>query len=252
MTINVLHLSDNAPAGGASLHSGRAFRFEREMSILSRNWLKRQGLLVKEEFYTPWGICDLVGVSFSPDRVRQRLRLRQFEPIGPRFRVAILNRIPDAQTGKAISFGRLEREFSNWATPQVLQNEIGNLIETGFVTNSRQDRLQKLNGWVPLHRRIVALELKLWRVEEALNQARSHLRFATHAYVGFPEELALRVARSKRRHDFLNAGVGIVAVTSSQCKVLVPARSGSEETDKVFQMHCVERFWRTRVRGNSP
>ncbi len=250
LNINALHLSDNAQGGGP-LQSGRAFQFEREMSAPSRDWLKRQGLIIKEEFSTPWGICDLVGVSFAQERVLQRLSLGQREPIGPPFRIALLNRIPDSQTGKTVALDGLEREFNDFLTPSEIQRALKSLVESGFVVTVHSGCLQKLNGWAPLHWRIVALELKLRRVEEALNQARSHLRFATHSYVGLPSELALRVAQSSRRRDFLNFGVGIVAVSPTHCQVVVRSRGqSSAEQDKVLQMHCVERFWRTRVRDN--
>jgi hypothetical protein len=227
------------------------FRLEREMATPGREWLKRQGLLIKEEFSTPWGICDLVGVSFSQERVRQRLNLGQREAIGPPLRIALLNRIPDSEAGETVAPARLESEFNDLLTPCEIQRALRNLIESGFVVTVHSGCLQKLNGWVPLHWRIVALELKLRRVEEALNQARSHLRFATHSYVGLPSELALRVAQSTRRRDFLNLGVGIVAVSPTHCEVVVRSQGqSSAEQDKVLQMHCVERFWRTRVRDN--
>jgi len=218
-----------------------------------REWLSRQKLLVKEEFSTPWGLCDLVGVSFKRKNVRQRLSLKQYDPIGPPLRIALLNRIPDFQTGETISFRQLKREFANWISPDALERELTTLKESGFVVQSAPTRLQKLNGWVPLHRRIVALELKLLRVEEALNQARSHLRFATHSFVGLPTELAFRIVRSRRRYDFQHAGVGIIAISPASCEVLLPPCSPEpREKDVIFQMHCVERFWRTRVRDNCP
>jgi len=233
------------------VETGNVFQLEREMAAPGREWLKRQGLLIKEEFSTPWGICDLVGVSFSQERVRQRLNLGQRGPIGPPLRIALLNRIPDAQTGETISIGQLESEFRDWVVPSAIQGELGHLIDSGFVISVRPDCLQKRNGWVPLHSRIVSLELKLSRVEEALNQAWSHLRFATHSYVGFPRELAIRVAKSRRRRDFLGAGIGIVAVGPIRCEVLVPSRNrSSDERDAVLQMHCVERFWRSCVTNN--
>ena len=53
------------------------FRIEREMNSSARTWLARLGLMVKQEFYTPWGICDFVGISFDSARVKQRLDLGQ-------------------------------------------------------------------------------------------------------------------------------------------------------------------------------
>jgi hypothetical protein len=233
------------------LLSERAFLLEREMLTPGRDWLRRQGLLTKAEFSTPWGICDLVGVSLLRERVRQRLSLGQHEPIGPPLRIALLNRIPDAKTGKKVALETLEFEFNDLLPPGELQKILRTLIESGYVVEARSGCLQKLNGWVPLHWRIVALELKLERVEEALNQALSHLKFATHSYVGFPSKLAIRIARSKRRRAFLDAGVGVLGISPQGCEVLVPSQNqDSMERDRILQMHCVERFWRTHVKDN--
>ena len=53
------------------------FRLERDMVQSARNWLTDQGFQTKSEFYTPWGVCDLVAVSFKEASVRQRLALGQ-------------------------------------------------------------------------------------------------------------------------------------------------------------------------------
>jgi len=226
------------------------FRFEHEMAAPARNWLKQQGLLVKAEFSTPWGICDFVGASFARDRVLKRLSLGQRDPIGPPSRIALLDRIPDVQTGEIVSYEELEGEFEDWLSPDGVFRSLQALIDSRFVFSPAPYHFQKLNGWVPLHWRIVAMELKLSRVEEALSQARSHLRFATHSYVGLPDALANRVAKSKRRWSFLNAGVGIVAVRKAGCEVLLPSRGQAKEKDRILEMHCVERFWRTWITGS--
>ena len=200
---------------------------------------------------TPWGICDLIGISLSQKRIRQRLNLGQRDSIGPPQRIALLNRIPASESGKSITTKGLAREFGGILQETELRKELDRLIEGGFVRDIRSDSFQKLNGWVPLHRRIVALELKLNRVEDAFVQAQSHLRFATHSYVGFPRELALRVTNSKRRADFFDAGIGIVGIDRRNCEIFLrPRHQVSHQKDNVFQMHCVERFWRTMIRGN--
>jgi hypothetical protein len=236
---------------GSDVHSKSGFQLEREMLDSARNWLIQQGLLVKEEFNIPWGICDLIGVSLSQKRIQQRLNLGQRDSIGPPQRIALLNRIPDSESGRSITATRLMREFEGIFMESELRRELDRLSEGGFVRGVRSDSYQKLNGWVPLHRRIVALELKLSRVEEACAQAQSHLRFATHSYVGFPRELALRVTKSKRRADFVHEGIGIVGIERSNCEVFLrPRHQISHQKDNVFQMHCVERFWRTMIRDN--
>src|SRR6267378_4596873 len=113
---------------GGKVDTDISFRLEREMAAPCRDWLKRQGLLIKEEFATPWGICDLVGASFSQERVRQRLNLGQSEPIGSPLRIALLSRIPDAQTEKTVALGWLEREFNDLLAPGEIQRALRSLI----------------------------------------------------------------------------------------------------------------------------
>jgi hypothetical protein len=226
------------------------FRFEHEMANSARNWLKRQGLMVKEEFYTPWGICDLVGAALDANRVRERLQLGQKHPIGPLIRLEILNAVPDAETGQSTTREELAHKYQDLLAATEVCAEIDKLITGKFVTVTEQGTLQKVNGWVPLHTRLVALELKLNRVEEALGQAISHQAFADESFVGFPTGLAGRIAASPRAARFLAGGVGIVSVGKSRCHIVLRPETRRHPINPTLQMHCVERFWRTRIKGN--
>jgi hypothetical protein len=233
--------------GGDALQTQRVFRVEREMLGSAKLWLQQQQLLIKQEFYTPWGVCDLLGVVLCENRVRQRLSLGQRNPIGPPRRIAILNRIPDFDSRQSISKKRLAREFTGVVSETELEGEINRLIEAGFVQPTPSGQFQKLNGWFPLHERIVALELKLERVEEALQQAVSHFKFVSESYVGLPDPVASRVFNGKRLAQFLAYGVGLVAVGLDRCDVLLPSGLAPVSPDTVLQMHCAERFWRTYI-----
>ncbi|MGD0459232.1 MAG: hypothetical protein ABSC21_15970 [Terriglobia bacterium] len=226
------------------------FRFEHEMANSARNWLKRQGLMVKEEFYTPWGICDLVAAELDRKQVRKRLRLGQKHPIGPLIRLEILNAVPDAEEGQSTTLEELAHKYQDLLAATEVCAEIEKLITGKFVKVGEHGTLQKLNGWVPLHKRLVALELKLNRVEEALGQAISHQAFAEKSFVGFPTGLAERIATSPRAARFLAEGVGIVSVGKSRCHIVLHPETRRHPINRTLQMHCVERFWRTRIKGN--
>src|SRR5271157_1389179 len=153
----------------------RPFRFEHEMSVSALRWLRQDGLIAKSEFSTPWGICDFVGVDIDPERAAYRLQLRQKSAVGPMIRVDLLARIPDENSGKSVSLSRLSSLYRDRLTEDQIEQELQSLRTGRFVTfDVRYKHVQKINGWMPLHRRIVALELKLSRVDEALNQAMSH------------------------------------------------------------------------------
>jgi hypothetical protein len=223
------------------------FRFEHEMVAPARRWLARQGLMVKEEFFTPWGVCDLVGVSLDRGRIKERLRLGQKRPIGPLIRVEILNAIPEGGEAQFATFEGLETEYRDLVTPSQLRAEVESLIENKFVVTTERGALQKVNGWAPLHARIVALELKLNRVEDALSQAVSHLAFAEESFVGLPTGLAERIANSPRAAKFRSEGVGILSVGVSRCRIVLSPETPHGPVNSTLQMHCVERFWRTRI-----
>jgi hypothetical protein len=226
------------------------FRFEHEMASSARDWLKHQGLMVKEEFYTPWGICDMVGVKLDRRQVRKRLQLGQNDPIGPLIRLEILNAVPDVEEGKSTTLEELAHSYQDLLAPTELSTEIDRLVAGKFVRRGENGSLQKVNGWVPLHTRLVALELKLNRVEEALAQAVSHQAFAEESFVGLPRGLAERIAISPRAARFQAEGVGIVSVGRGGCRVVLRPESRRHPINRILQMHCVERFWRTRAKDN--
>jgi hypothetical protein len=132
-----------------------------------------------------------------------------------------------------------------------VSDETARLITDRFVVSPSRGRLQKVNGWMPLQDRLVAVELKLTRIDEAMQQALNNLGFAEESYVGLPVELARRVAANASRwSDYFDAGVGLLSVARRGCQVLVSARKTGNWTDTAIQLYCVEKFWRTRSKGN--
>src|ERR1700674_2146696 len=158
------------------------FARESEMEAPVRHWLRREGLQIKGEFALPWGICDFVGLSFNSSRVSRRLKFGQSQAIGPLRRIKLLDRIPDHESGLAISFLQLQQMYNDSPYAPILANEIRKLLAGRFIIQNENGLLQKQNGWAPLHERIVAVEIKLSRVSEALGQAISHRVFATESY----------------------------------------------------------------------
>lgn len=226
------------------------FRCEAEMAEPAERWLISQGLQVKREFSLPWGTCDLVACSLNKHKIRKRLSLRQSRPLGPPERILVLMGIPDEQEETSISPKRLARSLAGVLDGPRIAREVERLVRDRLVRKTDKGTLQRSNGWLPLHRRLVAVELKLSRVVEALNQASCHLGCVDEAYVGFPRDLARRVVRSSSRRSFAERGVGILGVTPDGCRVLLRARLRGARPDAVLQAHCTERFWRSRLKGS--
>jgi hypothetical protein len=214
--------------------------------------MQSNDMIVKSEFVTPWGICDLVGLAFNPDRAARRLSLKQTRTVSSITRAVLLLKIPDVEDGKSITVDRLARHCAPSIPEDVVLKEVERLVADRFVIALSRGRLQKVNRWMPLHDRLVAVELKLLRVEQAMRQALNNLRFADESYAALPVEVACRVASSACRWSrFFDAGVGLLGVSRRSCEILVPARKTSDWTDKAVQLYCVEKFWRSSIRGNS-
>lgn len=232
------------------------FRIEREMVSPAVEWLKGSNLLIKREFHTPWGVCDLVGLRFNEAKVQERLSLGQRSTIGSALRIMLLQQIPDCRAHRSVTVERLVQMFDGLLTADEIGGEITWLVKGKFVHRTRKGSLQKRNGWAPLQDRLVAVELKLSRVEDVFSQALSNLVFADESYVGLPASAAGRLLETRRCHEFERSGVGVVSISRDSCKIILPSRRRDLPVDPLIQMGCVERFWRTRtqvpmmVRGN--
>jgi hypothetical protein len=224
----------------AAVH--RDFDFERDMWIPAVKWLNAQGLIFKREFRTPWGICDLVGLEWEHSRVLDRIESRQTASLGTSKRIAMLQLVPSEATGEFTTKQELSHRLGEPLAE--IERELNHLIRARFVRVGENGSLTSSINWAPLHRQIIAVELKLDRVEQAIAQARSHLAFATASFVGFPEALAERIARDHRSQGLVAQGVGLLSVTKSGASVLISAlKTSNVFEDPALQMHCVERFW---------
>ena len=213
-------------------------------------WLRSHGLSIKTEFITPWGICDLVASNVRKQNRARRLRLGQIEPISSLTRTALLLSIPDHETGKSVTLRSLVKNCAPVVAEDIVVAQTEKLIVDGFVVRRSGGSLQRLNGWMPLHKRLVAVELKLNRIEEAMSQALSNLSFADESYVALPTEICQRVATKPQRWtNYLDAGVGLLAVSARSCSIIKkPQRQFPP--DPVLQFYCVEKFWKTYSKGS--
>lgn len=217
----------------------------------AERWLLAQGFLVRDEVPMPWGVCDLVGMRVSKRRAQLRLRLGQRKRIYSLPRIELLARVPDVDTGTAISLRTLGREFGWLWSPTQVERELNDLVSQGFLIRRGRTLLQRVNGWAPLHRSLVAVELKLGRVDEAFHQAKTHLAFTPLTYVGFPSSTALRVARGDWGVRFREAGVGVLAIDRDACRALIRPRKSSPFVSKSMAMYVGEKFWTDWLRDNT-
>ncbi len=227
------------------------FESETKMTKPVIRWMQALGLQVKAEFITPWGICDLVGLSFRPNQVRQRLRWGQTQPVTSVSRAALLLKIPDEKTGQSISLKTLAKEYASFIPEDVVEAQTQRLISEKFVIRTDSGLLQKRNGWFPLHKRLIAVELKLNRIEEVMSQASGNLLFAQESYVALPQDVAQRVSEKRTRWaSFFEKGVGLLSISPRSCRVIIRSRPPASSADQLLQFCSVEKFWRTYPKGS--
>ncbi len=229
------------------------FALESDMTASVERWMKRAGLHVKAEFISPYGYCDLVGVQFDQKRMNHRLRLNQMKPVGSIIRSELLLQIPDVETKQSISFKQLASKYASFMDRDTLKLEVERLIADRFVIRITNGNFQKVNGWMPLQKRIIAVELKLARIKEAMSQASGNLDFADESFVAFPLDVAKRIVKNRHRWaDCFDEGVGLIGVSPHRCSVLIPSIRLASEPDPALKFHAVEKFWRSRpwIKGN--
>lgn len=208
-------------------------------------WMSSLGLAVKAEFVTPWGMCDLVGSCPRKRNRSKRIKFGQTNSVSSLSRTALLLSIPDIASNETTSIQCLISTFAPLIPEQTIISETDRLVDDGFVSRTGS-RLQRLNGWIPLHKRLMAVELKLHRVEEAMNQASANLMFADESYVALPDRLALRVYdRPRRWNEHFERGVGLIAVSARSCRIIRKSFHKLTKPDPILQFYSVEKFWRT-------
>ncbi len=225
------------------------FSYEHEMVKPAEAWLKSKRLMVKREFPTPWGICDLVGCSFNKQNVNKRMRLGQKRPIGSHFRTMLLSKIPEENENRPIEFTHIVGLFSEFFDEEHISLELDRLERDKFVCKTNCGSFYRLNGWMPVHKRLVALELKLSRIQEVLHQAIANLEFADESYVGLPMEIAQHLVGNNSVLSFVESGIGIVGLNLEGYRVFRSPSKSKKRVDPILQTYCVERFWRNLPKG---
>lgn len=229
------------------------FRLESEMTAPAIEWLTSQGMHWRREFATPWGPCDLVAMSFDPVALEQRRRNRQYKAIASSRRAGLIFGAAYAETSEPSV--ALSREHQAWrdewlqAIADSHNPDIARLIADGWVIRNESGQVTRRQPWLPLHARLVAVELKLSRVKDALRQASRHLVFATESYAAFPMTVAERVREKRERWaEYFARGVGVLGIAPGHSAILIPSQSDPMRLWLEMRWYAPELFWRDRPR----
>jgi hypothetical protein len=226
------------------------FKYEADMTGPVLNWLRDQNLFIKTEFPTSWGICDIIAVDFNEKHLKIRHQLGQVKSINSVNQFSLIQHIPDIETGKSVTINKLKKLESDTYLSFDIKDQLHKLIKGKFVISHKKGHYQKVNGWMPLFNKIIAIELKLNRINDAIFQASNNLKMATESYVALPHSVANRVNTSPKISHFINNGIGLIAVYPYKCEVLLKPHANIDNIDTAIQSLITERFWKMWLKGN--
>ena len=230
--------------------------FEREshMKPIVRAWMESKGLTVKEEFPSHVGICDLAGCRLRRAAMAARVREGQLKAIGPLVRVHIWEHIPNDGEHRTVSVAALVSLHHGLLSHERVLQELGRLEQRGFIRRTSAGTYQKVNGWHPLHARLVAVELKLRDWQNALRQAARYFVCVDESYVALPEEQVDVALGADGGALFRKSGVGLLAVTGGgRVRTVMKSywRRRRTRSERAPVTHAAERFWRDAARGRT-
>ncbi|WP_417377068.1 hypothetical protein [Gimesia maris] len=225
------------------------FKYEKDMVAPVVRWLEAMGFVVKNEFVLPWGICDIVACSLNPQKVQLRNQLKQYKSIRSALGIQLLFDIPEQKKYRGISASAIKRKYEKSVVGEVIEKQLKQLESDNYIHTTRTGTYKKNSEWYPLHRKLIAIELKLNRVSEALDQAKKNLGFVEFSYVGLPSRIASRIVHSKKVNDFKDARIGIISVSDNACRLVLGAKNQVKKIDRPTQARLVERFWPGTKKG---
>lgn len=130
-------------------------------------------------------------------------------------------------------------ELTATARHDQLQRNLDALEESGLVTVSR-GRIAPVRPWWGT-RNVIAIEAKLYKWRDALDQAVRYLAYADESYVALPEACTPRAV--SELHLFEAAGVGLLSVSATNVhRVLGARRSTAHDWRREF---ACSRLYRT-------
>jgi hypothetical protein len=191
-----------------------AFRFESEMTDTVEALVRRltPGRVrpehVLREMPAGQGVVDLLTVDFDDEVLSQRVRAG-LGPIELPLRIEVLSHL---RTDRFLSLERLARRVSS--NPRALtRSTLRPLAEMGAIELDRT-RARATGAWVPVAKRLTAVELKLSRWRDAVRQADNAAWAADRSWVVLD---ARRASRALDNRDyFMELGIGLAVLDTDR------------------------------------
>lgn len=192
------------------------------MTPIVRKWMSNQGFGIISEFQHPSGYCDLAGIQFDQEKVQKRIKSKQARRIKGMF-----------------EFGHLlsaENSLDIISETYIHQDYFKRKL--AIVDH---DRLSLLVDWIPFHKKIIAVELKLNKISEVINQAIGNFSFANESYIAMPIEIAQKLVDHEK---VIKHGLGVLGVLDNG--VLRLRMPDKFVPNKGLHFHAAEKFWTIR------
>lgn len=198
------------------------FLLEKQMTPIVRQWMSDQGFGIISEFQHPSGYCDLAGIQFDQERVQKRIKSKQARPIKGMFAFAqALTEECSITDGEHIHQDYYKRKLARF--------------------DIENDNLRLLVDWLPFHKNIIAVELKLNKISEVISQAIGNFSFANQSYIAMPIEIAQKLIDHEK---VIEHGLGVLGVLdNSVLRLRMPDKFVH---NKGLHFHAAEKFWTVR------
>ncbi len=109
---------------------------------------------------------------------------------------------------------------ATFAPREEILKRVSRLVRLGLIEH-RDSQLRVASRALPNKLRVIAVEAKLTRWKDALEQARAYLSFANEAYIAMPASLIRRNVSALS--GCADSGVGVIAVEDNDSSVVLPA-----------------------------
>lgn len=189
------------------------FRFESEMTDPVESLVRRltPGQAPPEhvlrEMPAGQGVVDLLAVDFDDEVLSRRLRAG-LGPIELPLRIEVLSHL---RVDRFLSLERLSRRVGS--SPRSLRRStLGPLTEVGAIELERT-RARATGAWIPVARRLTAVELKLAKWRDAARQADNAALAADRSWVVLDAHRASTALAN--RDYFAELGVGLAILDSA-------------------------------------
>lgn len=212
------------------------------VSMLERDYVK-EGYLAKRELGVGYGIADLVLVKkdlVDSSNCSTRINYNQVSTIPNVDYFKILKKIPDIHSdGAPVSTSCIVEEV-RLSKAFVQYNALKYLTENKFVLEISKNRYYKVNGWLPIAREVVAVEVKLKDWRRGYRQANRYKSFAHKVFLALPSSEAKKVDIDVLKE--CNVGLISYFAGENKKKILYAPRA-----EKVLNSHmcarALEYFW---------